>query len=281
MILSATGLAFVGLLGKFGMEKFSIPTLIFIRYLISFTLCLVFLWITNELKGIHLGNIRMHLLRTVCVLGAQYSFFYYLQSGTLLNASALLNTGPVFIPLIERFFLKGKVGKSTWIGVIVSFIGVICILQPDREVFSFLGLVGLLSGFFQGASQVVFGKNSQIERSDVSLFFLFLFSSIFSFFPFFFLEFSLGEVQWDPRFLLLLFLLGVASVSNQIFRALSYQNSTPSRLAPFIYISVIFAGVFDWAIFHNIPNSLSLVGVGLVLLGGFLKIYLRFLIRKI
>lgn len=298
MLLSATGLSVVGLLGKLGLGKLSLTGLIFWRFFASFIICLLFVHLTGRLKSgadaagefqklargsksPFMAGWGIHLLRAFFVLSAQYSFFYYIQHNPLMNGMVLLNTGPLLIPLIEWGVMRNKVGRSTWIGVIVSFVGVLCVLQPDSGIFSLMSLVGLFAGISQGASQVVFGITAKSENPDLSVLYLFFFSALLSLVPYLLLAPSwvIGK-EGSGLALLLILSLGVASVCNQIFRAVAYQHGTPSRLSPFFYVSVLLGGLFDWTFFGNIPNTLSLIGAGLVILGGVLKICLRFSILR-
>jgi drug/metabolite transporter (DMT)-like permease len=225
-------------------------------------------------------NLKLHFLRAFFVLSAQYSFYYYLQRNSLLNATVLLSLGPLFIPIIEWGVLRKKVGKSSWIGVAISLIGAVLILQPDKGIFTITSCIGLLAGICQGASQVVFGISSKEERADESVLILFLICAIFSSIPFMF-----EGVTWSafPNWtwgVILILCLTAASIGTQLFRAFAYQHSTPSRLASFFYLSVILSGFWDWAIFHHVPNLLSIAGALLVILGGVLKIWLHWIYHK-
>ncbi|MCF7806162.1 MAG: DMT family transporter [Simkaniaceae bacterium] len=277
-LTSGIGYSLTALMAKFAEDSLHVPSLIFWRYFIGFLICLTWMTLIGHFRrDIHFRNLKLHFLRAFFVLGAQYGFLYYLKSNTLLNALVLINTGPLFIPMIEKLILKNRVGRSSWIGVIVSFIGVILVLQPNREIFSLMSLVGLSSGLCQGASQVVFGINSQTEKSDIGILYLFFLCSVFSLIPYLFSEATFHDTEQVRMGNLSLLLLGIGlfSVVNQLFRAQAYKTSTPSRLSPFLYSSVLLAAFYDWAIFHTVPNLLTSIGTFLVISGGIAKIYLR------
>lgn len=278
MMLSAAGMSLVGLFGKWGIQDLTIYALMFWRYIAALTLYLLSLALLGKLKGLfHFRHLKLEALRTFFVLLAQYCFFYYLLRNNLLNASALLNTGPVFISLIEWGILRKKVGVSSWAAAFISFIGALCILQPDAGIFSLVSLIGLLSGASQGASQVVFGFQSEkAQKPHIGVFHLFILCAFFSGVPFLvstgkalpFQSFS----SWD---FFLIAGLGAASIGNQIFRAEAYAHGSPSKLSPYLYLAVLLAGVWDWAFFGLIPNWLTILGAILIVLGGLAKIYLR------
>ena len=278
MLSSAASLSLVGLLGKLGLNSLSLTSLIFWRYFGAFILCLILVKCMGKLRIRHLSfsQFKLHFLRAFLVLGAQYTFFYYADKSTLLNATVLLNTGPIFISLIDWGVLRKKTGKSTWVGVLISFIGILCLLHPNKEIFSVLGLVGLFSGAFQGASQVVFGLSSQTEKSDLSVLYLIFTCSLLSLVPALLVDKSLGLESQPNISMVWMFLgLGLVTALNQIFRAEAYRHSSPSSLSTFLYFSVLLAGLWDWLFFSRTPSLLSFFGAFLVVAGGGAKVYLR------
>lgn len=282
MLASATGLSLIALFGKLGNAIFSLPSLIFWRFTVSLIFCFPFFLLKGSLRGFFAQRgYKLHLLRALFVLGAQYSFYYYLQHNSLLNATVLLSLGPLFIPIIEWGLLKKHIPKSTWIGVVISLIGAVLILQPDKEIFTFTSLIGLSSGLSQGASQVVLGINTKKENADLGIFNLFLLCALFAAIPVLIEHgpFWLGEPQWSWA-AILISLLAIASIANQVFRSFAYKHASPSKLAAFLYFSVILSGLWDWIVYNNPPNLFSIFGALLVILGGTIKIWIHYAKQK-
>lgn len=283
MLLSATAMSLVGLFGKLGIQDVTISALIFFRFVSATTLLFFALLFFGGFGGLFdFRHWRLQSLRSLFLLLAQYCFFFYMTKNSLLNAAALLNTGPIFISVIEWGIYRKKVGRSSWVGAIVSFLGAILIVQPDAGIFSLMSLLGLLSGLSQGASQVLFGFQSEREaKPHIMVLQIFLFCTLISLVPFLFFqqEMVAGKI-FDLADLGIIFGLGAMSIVNQMFRAEAYSHGTPSRLSAFLYFAVLLAAVWDWVFFGNPPNWLSIVGAGLIVLGGVLKIYLRSQILK-
>jgi drug/metabolite transporter (DMT)-like permease len=195
-LFSAVALSLSGLLGKIGGEQFSFFALVFWRFFSAFLLCLFLLASLGRLKvSAGASNFKMNFFRSFLTLGSQGSFYYYIQTNSLFNGMTLLNTGPLFIPVIEWAILRKHVGKSSWIAVIVCFLGVLCILQPDRTIFSYASLIGLSSGLFQGASQTLFDVTSKEERFDLGILILMFFCAAISFIPYLFSASSLSSTN--------------------------------------------------------------------------------------
>ena len=272
MIASATSLSLVGLFGRIGFASFSLPTILLVRFLGSFLISSVLVFFFKQWEKPKFNLIRKNAIRAFFVLGSQYSFFYYIQKDSLMNATALLNTGPFFVPLIAWTIFREKIDRATWIGLSISFIGVLCIIQPESSLFSWSSLIGLFAGFCQGISQVLFGLHAKEKKSYLNIFYLFLFCSIGAFIPYAFWDLCCDlpkHFLWTN--VLLFVFLGIASVCNQSFRAAAYKIDKPSRLSAFLYFSVLFSGVLDWVVFHKGPNLLSFLGAFLIVSGGTLK----------
>jgi drug/metabolite transporter (DMT)-like permease len=278
MLLSSVMLSFFTLFSKFGLENIPYFLLIFLRFGIPFLLIVPFLmWKTSIKELFHISNLKIQLLRTGCILLYQYSIFYYLIHASVLDATVLQNTAPLFMPLLERLFFKHRFHLKSLVSMIISFFGVLCILQPGKEIFGQLSIAGLLAPLGQAGSQVLFGHQARNENQKTNLFYLFFLSSLFSGLIFLFSEEFLSEKNmWENHSLLswaTLLGISVASIFNQSFRAIAYLHGRASALAPFLYFSLIFSGILDWAIFHHLPNWLSLLGTVLVMSGGIIQIY--------
>lgn len=283
MVLSGSMLAFIGFLAQLGAQDLPISSLIFYRFLLAslfgtFGCFLIGKW--REAFQFH--HIRLQLLRTFFLMVAQYSFFYYATHNTLLNAIVLLNTGPLFISLIEWGVFRQSVGKSTWIALAVSFIGVLLVLQPDQGIFSWMSGIGLLAGIGQGASQAIFGHTSRENSPYLGVVHLMWLCVAASLLPYLFFSWEQPTSFRSEKDGLVLLGLGVGSLVNQWTRASAYQHASPARLSVFLYFSVIVAALIDLTFYHIVPGTLSCIGAGLVVLGGVLKVVLRsyFLRRK-
>lgn len=284
MLASGACLACVGFFAKLGQEIFTVPSLLFFRYMTAFCGFALYFFIVNgwsfrPFKGTFSNPLQIS--RGVVVLITQGCFFYYVHTHSLLGGMLLLNTGPLFVPLIERFILRRYVGLSTWVSVWISFAGVLCVLPPNKALFSWGSGIGLLAGLCQGISQILFGLYADRKKTQQDLFSFFLLCMLLGFIPYLFSEQTyVSEASFGFFTLFVILGVGISSIYNQYFRSLAFQQSTPGRLASFLYISILIAALLDWAVFHHVPKPLTVFGAALIITGGVLKIYLRKKIRS-
>ena len=280
MLLSALTLSLFTLSSKFGTDTTPYFLIVFLRFAAPLVVLIPFLFFTISFKDLFLKcNLKMQLLRIGCILIYQYSIFYYLMHAPLTDATVMQNTAPLFIPIFERVFFKHPFEKRTLLSILISFIGVLCVLQPHRSIFAELSVVGLLVPLGQAGSQVLYSHQAKSENQKFNLFHLYFLGTVASGIVFLFVKLFFGaEASLAPlkgytswMWINLLF-LAVTSILNQIFRGISYQHGKASAMAPFLYGSIIFSAIIDWAIFHHIPSWLSLVGAILVIAGGLIQL---------
>lgn len=219
------------------------------------------------LKTKHIGG---HIRRAV--FGSLTTVLYILSMHTvsLLNATLLLNTAPLFIPVFAIFFLKTKVPVKIWISLLLGFIGVIFILRPNVVLFEKLGnLYGLGAGIAQSLAFIFVKMLTKTEPVKRINFYFFLLSSCF------FAPFALYFWETPPLLnWILVFFVGIVSFFSQLFIVKAYHYADASHVGPFQYTAVVFSGLIGWMIWNQIPTFYDLMGVILVILGGILAITL-------
>lgn len=281
--ISAASVSLTAVCAKLGMTEESVPVLMFLRFSLGFILLLPFAFYSGFFRSLSpQKNQTVAVLRVFCMLVSQYSMFLYLSRDTVINATLFWFAGPLFVPLLGKLLYGHAIRKITWISIGISFLGVLCILRPDKGVFDIFSLYGLLIALGMAFSQVLNAKNAETETNMESLFFFLLFSALGSFLPLLFMVLS-GRVdllQTKQQLLSggnlsILLILGMAffTLANQLFRGIAYRYSTPSLLAPFLYLAIIVSGLSDWLIFNNLPSLTAVIGMGLILLGSLVKWY--------
>jgi len=280
MLLSSASLSFFTLFAKFAIESFSYFFLIFLRFGVPLVLLIPYLLYSTSMKKLFLlSNFKMQFLRCACLLIYQYSIFYYLMHSSLLDATVMQNTAPLFMPILEWLFFKHRFEKKVVLSILISFVGVLCILKPDKAIFANLSVAGFLVPLGQAGSQVLYSHQAKKENQTSNLFYLFFLCSIISAVIFLFSRQFFGATLVLEHPLTWLWMniicLGLTSILNQLFRGEAYKHGKASALAPFLYFSMILSAVLDWAIFHYLPSWLSLIGAILVIAGGWIQIYKR------
>jgi drug/metabolite transporter (DMT)-like permease len=207
--------------------------------------------------GAYAGRVFFGLLST-------FLYVMAIKQVSLLNATLLFNTAPLFIPIFAIFLLRTKVTLKTWGFLFLGFIGVMLILDPEPSSFCTTGnLVGLLSGVIQALAFIFVKMLTTSEPLRRINFYFFAFSSItLAPFVFWFWEAPTLE-SWGWALC-----AGAMSFLAQLFIVQGYRFADASHVGPFQYSSVLFSGIIGWLIWNQEPTLMELAGAFLIAVGG-------------
>jgi drug/metabolite transporter (DMT)-like permease len=207
--------------------------------------------------GAYFGRVFFGLLST-------FLYVIAIKEISLLNATLLFNTAPLFIPILAIFLLRTKVPLKTWSFLCLGFIGVILILDPEpSSLYTSGNLIGLSSGVIQALAFIFVKMLTTTEPVRRINFYFFALSSIaLTPFVFWFWETpSLESWGW-------VLCAGAMSFLAQLFIVRGYRFADASHVGPFQYTSVVFSGVIGWLVWNQQPSLAELAGALLIALGG-------------
>ena len=216
----------------------------------------------------------LHLKRCLAGLVALVSIFIALRNLPLATVVSITFAAPIFTTIFSIFLLNEKVGFYRWLAVLVGFIGIVIISEPGFSSLNFYYIYPII--FCLGLSYVAIAIRKLSSTEPVWLIsFFFSFSiMILSFFSFY--------QNWIlPSFidLFLLSMIGILGGLANLWLSQSYKLSEVSLVTPLKYLALVFAIIFGYFIWDEIPTSKTLLGAGLVILSS-LIIFRREMILK-
>jgi drug/metabolite transporter (DMT)-like permease len=211
------------------------------------------------------------LLRAAFGLCGFYLFIWAAGIGSLVNANVLLNTTPVFIPIIGAIFLNKQISLKLWGAIALGFLGLLLVVQPNAELLrNPANLIGLGAGLAAAIEFLTVRWLSQTQSPLGQTLYYLLIGTV--------LTAPIALWQWQPLDWHTLGYVAAAAGSFLTFQLLlvqAYRYAEPHQIGVFQYSSVIFAAVIGWLFFDEIPNGVSLAGMVLICMGGAIAIYLE------
>lgn len=190
----------------------------------------------------------------------------------IVSASLLFNCAPLWTPFIEWIWLKDPIHKYVWIGIAISFVGILFVIQPGLEMFHPMAILAMLAGFSMALSFVANRKLARTESAHKIVSYSMVFTALFSLIPVFITGFSWPYTFKQSLFpIFLLVLSGVTAYGYQFLRAKAVSMLTAARAMPFSFFGPVFAGIFGWIFFDNIPNLVFCVGA-VIVIGGMILV---------
>ena len=204
---------------------------------------------------------KEHFFRCIMGLMALIAIVVALRELPLAVVVSLSYAAPLFITILSIFLLSEKVGIFRWIAVLIGFIGVVVISEPGFKEMNYLYFLPLVFCIGMAFVTITIRKLSTTEPIWlISIFFsiTILIASLTTI-PF-------GWVMPTFKDFTLLALIGVTGGSANLFLTQSYKLSEVSLVAPLKYLSLIFAIIFGYLIWNEIPSLKTLIGASLVVL---------------
>ena len=277
---------------KYIFEESALYELYFGRTLTALILLFIFLKITSQKFVFKTHYPLLTCCRVICFFFG-FSFFYIsLTYMSLAMANALFFSSPFFISILAIIFLGEKVGIRRWIAILVGFIGVYIVLNPDFENFNYMNLAPVACALCYAISMTITKITS--DKDDVYsqmfhlyigaigisiLFFIFTGQGQFNTFSDPTFQFILREWFTNPTYAWpYIIVMGfVAAVSFYcVFSA--YSVASPSVVSLFEYSLIIWAIIIGYVLFNDVPTIRTFIGVTLII-GAGVYIYLREKVR--
>jgi len=203
----------------------------------------------------------LHFLRCIFGLIALVAIFTALRNLPLATVVSISFAAPIFTTIFSIFLLNEKVGFYRWLAVIVGFIGIIVIAEPGFSSLNIYYLYPII--FCLGLSYVAIAIR-QLSTSEpvwlISLYFSVAITLLS------FLTIPYGWVMPNLNDLAILSLVGIFGGVANLWLSQSYKYSEVSLVTPLKYLALVFAIIFGYFIWGEVPTIKTLLGAALVII---------------
>ncbi len=251
---------------------------VFFRSFFALFVILAWLLYRGEIRtGLKVKKPMGHFWRGLIGTTAMVLGFAGLGLLPLPQVVAISFTSPLLIVIFAAMFLGEKIRVVRLSAVTIGLVGVGIVLYPRLAEFDgggpqtlmLLGATLVLgSAVFRALAQIHIRRLAQTEQTSAIVFYFSLTATILSL-----LTLPFGWVMPSSKEFLYLISAGLIGGIAQIFLTLSYKHAEASLLAPFDYVSMIFAVVIGYFIFAEVPTVWTISGACLIVSGGILIIW--------
>jgi len=205
----------------------------------------------------------LHFYRSFIGAIAMYAIFVGLRNLELAEVTSMAFSGPIWVVIFSILFLGEKIRMKRWIAVGLGFVGVIIISKPGFDNLNFYYIYPIIFTLgFAGVS--IFIRKLTLMGEPVYLI-AFYFSICSAIFGLFTLPFG-GWIMPSNYDFILLILIGVLGSIANLLLTKSYQLAEVSLTTPLKYLSLVFAIIFGFYLFGEIPTFYTLSGAGLIVI---------------
>lgn len=189
--------------------------------------------------------------------------FYAISRINLADANMLNKMSPFFAVLFSALLLKEKMSFRQILIVLGAFGGSLLIIKPSpANLMLFPSLVGALGGVAAGAAYTCLrGATTHGAPRTYVVFFFSAFSTL-AMLPLALMNFTVPS----PVQLVWLLLCGVFGACGQFSITAAYTFAPAREISVYDYSQIIFSAVLGFLIFDQVPDALSFLGYGVIIL---------------
>jgi drug/metabolite transporter (DMT)-like permease len=226
------------------------------------------------------GKPFLLLFRGTMGFAALLAYFYIMAFIPLGEAVTYNKTSPIFVAIFAYLFLNEKLHKSALFAVVIGFIGIVLVAQPEGGSFDKYDLLGIFSGI--GAALAYTSIRELRKYYDtraivmsfmgvgtVAPLFLMLITpyvNVSNEFDWMFARFVMPQgIEWAY-----VAAVGVFATVSQLLMTKAYELTKAGIVGTISYSNIVFAVIIGIMLGDPIPDIWTVLGIILVILSGLL-----------
>ena len=187
------------------------------------------------------------------------------------TAMVLTFSSPFFIVILSIIFLNDKVGIYRWSAIFIGFFGVVLIVQPGSDIFSFYSIFPILTAI-AWAFTVIILKFIPDGHSTAKIQLYTLIFNVIGGVILFFITTGHTEIKGTQDFFLMT-LTGILGGTAAILFIYAYRLISASKMASFEYFGIPSSFILGWLFFNEAPWEQLFPGVFVIVFAGMIIIW--------
>jgi drug/metabolite transporter (DMT)-like permease len=246
---------------KWLVADYPVGEILWTRTIISMIALSLFILPSAGLAVFHTRRPGAHVMRSMSQATSQTLLIVAFSMMPLASATAINFSAPLFATLASIFLLKESVGAARWMALVVGFLGVLLVTGPGADMFQAGALYALGNAVLFGTVTAgVRGMTSTESTETLTMYQIVLLSVVYTLM----LPFGFIAPGWGDALLMLV--NGVTNAIGQYWWTRALHLAPTSAVAPFQYLSLVWALIIGFAVWGDVPTVILLIG-SVVLVG--------------
>jgi len=262
MIMSVLFFSFMDILIKIT-DEYAVGQVMFFRAVFGL-IPIFFLIPKNRLRDFYkTKHVALHFYRSFFGAIAMAAIFVGLRNLQLAEVTSLAFSGPIWVVIFSMLFLSEKIRTKRWVAVGLGFIGVLIISKPGFDNLNYYYIFPIIFCIgFAGVSILIRKLTLAGETVWLIAFYFSVASGLGGL-----ATFPLGDWIMPTKYdLVLLILVGLLGGIANLTLTQSYKLAEVTLTTPLKYLSLVFAIIFGFYFFNEVPSINTLLGSGLIVI---------------
>jgi drug/metabolite transporter (DMT)-like permease len=267
MVLAVFMFSFGDALGKFIVATYSVGQLLLLRGAAALILLSPLIWRGRQ-EFFRLQRPWLQLLRVILSTLEVAAFFLATVYLPLADVITYYLAAPIFVTALSAIVLREQVGWRRWSAVLIGFCGVLIALRPSAQTISWPAMIALAGSMTFAVLMLItrsLRATPDIVLASTQFIGTFAFGAVLA--PF-------GWITPTPGSLVFFAVAGCISVCALLCGNRSLKLAPASVVVPYQYSMIIWAVMFGYVVFGDVPSIATIVGAVVIIGAGF-YIFLR------
>jgi len=276
MLLASLSFAFMGGFAKVVSQVLPPVEVTFFRNIFGVVLVGLAIWkVPLKQTG---GKPLLLLFRGSMGFVALLAYFYIMAHIPLGEAVTYNKTSPIFVAIFAYIFLKEKLHPSALIAIVLGFVGIVLVAQPEGGSFDKYDILGIFSGIgaalaytsirelrkYYDTRAIVMSFMGVGTVAPLVLMLMTPYVDVPQDLDWMFAEFVMPEgIVW-----FYVTAVGVFATISQLLMTKAYELTKAGIVGTISYSNIVFAVIIGVMLGDPIPNIWTILGIILVIMSG-------------
>jgi len=241
------------------------PALVWLRYVMQTIVMAAIFLPRMGTRLVRTSSPGLQILRGLMLVLSSVVFVLALRHMPIAAVSSIVFLAPVIVAVAGGPLLGERVGARTWFALAGGFTGVLLIIRPGGDAFTWWAFLPLGCAFMFAGYQILTRKLAGHDDPITTLFYpgLIAVLAVPPVFPG-----SVTGLPEVPLHLTMLIAIGVLGAVGHFLLIRAHHDAPATLLAPFGYTQLLVILILGFAVFGELPDSLALTGILLIVSAG-------------
>ena len=264
IVLATLAFAILDTVTKYAVTLVPVLMLLWFRYAFQAVLTFVLRFPAQRRSLFTTRNPRFQTLRGVLLLITSACSFFGLRYLPVGEFTAMVMLSPLVATAMAAWVLKDQVSQRRWLLMAAGLVGVLLVVRPGGQVFSWALLFPVLMVTSYGWFQVLTSRLSGEENPYTTHFYTGLVGAL--------VMCPITLIGWDTAALVTYWpwflLVGFLGTFGHLMLIRAYARASAPVLTPYLYAQIAFATLAGWLVFNHVPDALAWLGIAVIAASG-------------
>lgn len=268
MLLGMLVMSLTDALGKWVVQDYHVAQLNFMRGFFALLVLGPTILSEGGVKALKTSRPWAHLARAILLASLAFAWFFGLTTLPLAEATAIGLCAPLFMTALSVVVLKEHVGVFRWGAVLLGFVGMLVIIRPGTAMFDpmffFPAFAAVGYATYMLTNRILSRTESMTAITLYPQLGIMAVAAVWA-------PFVWQPVTW-PAFAAMAG-TGLCAGLGHLLLSYAFRYAPPSVLAPLDYSALVWATILGYALFSQLPDGVTWIGMGLIVAAGLIVVY--------